>query len=352
MAKNFDEIKFTIEALSGGKNTVLFDDQEMPSIMVPFNSFKYSDVIAEGSSNDHPAFSVGGVRKDTIYVSKFQNIVINDRAYSLAGKDPRVNVNADQALTYCRNKGKGWCLTPYALWCAIALWCKKNGTMPRGNNNYGQDHSYALEKGTPAARDGENRVTRTLTGSGPNTWSHNWMPDGIFDLNGNVWEWCAGMRLKDGEIQIIPYSNIFDAEVSNGAESTAWRAIATDGSLVDPGASETLKWDWVSSKLQLTNKEVTSKTDVGNGHSFKDMTLIDSLTVPEIAKGLLLYPDEPGKDVYGGDYHWANPVGERLPICGGRWHNAASAGVFDVYLSNARSHSDDYIGFRSAFCKL
>ena len=27
---NFDEIKFTIEALSGGKNTVLFDDMGMP----------------------------------------------------------------------------------------------------------------------------------------------------------------------------------------------------------------------------------------------------------------------------------------------------------------------------------
>ena len=60
MAKNFDEIKFTIEALSGGKNTVLFDDLEMPSVMVPFPKFKISDVI-EGSENIHPAFSVNSV---------------------------------------------------------------------------------------------------------------------------------------------------------------------------------------------------------------------------------------------------------------------------------------------------
>jgi len=346
MAKNFDEIKFAVEALSGGKNTVLFDDQEMPSIMVPFNSFKYSDVITGGSANKHHAFSVGGVEKDVLYVSKFQNIVINNRAYSLAGKEPRVNVNFDQALTFSRNKGRGWCLTPYALWSAIALWCRKNGTMPRGNNNYGQDHTYTLEKGTPAARDGSNIVTRVLTGSGPNTWSHNWMPDGIFDLNGNVCEWCAGMRIVNGEIQIIPYSNIFDPEVSNGADSTAWKAIMPDGSLVEPGTTGTLKYD-------STFKLVTSLTKATGSPSgsYAAMGLQSGLSVPEIAKGLLIYPDEPNGD-YGGDYHWWNVEGERLPRCGGSWRAAADAGVFGVSLSTARSSSADDLGFRSAFCEL
>ena len=351
MAKNFDEIKFTIEALSGGKNTVLFDDLEMPSVMVPFPKFKISDVI-EGSENIHPAFSVNSVEKDVIYVSKFQNIVVNDRAYSLAGKDPRTSVNFDQALKYCRDKGKGWCLMPYSLWCAIALWCKKNNTMPRGNNDYGQDKSYPLEKGVPTGAKDQGKTSRVLTGSGPDTWAHNWQPDGIFDLNGNVWEWCAGMRLKDGEIQIIPYSNVFDAEVSNGAESSAWKAISKTGTLVDPGTAEDLKWDWISNKLTLTTDAVSYKTDEGKGHSYKDMGIKAELTAPEIAKALLLYPDEPGKDVYGGDYHWANVVGERLPVCGGSWGNGASAGVFSVNLGSLRSTADGTIGFRSAFCDL
>ncbi|MBQ6091371.1 MAG: SUMF1/EgtB/PvdO family nonheme iron enzyme [Lachnospiraceae bacterium] len=346
MSKNFDEIKFTIEALSGGKNTVIFDDQEMPSIMVPFNSFKYSDVITGGSSNKHHAFSVGGVEKDVLYVSKFQNIVVNNRAYSLAGKDPKVNVDFDQSLTFCRNKGRGWCLTPYALWSAIALWCRKNGTMPRGNNNYGQDHTYTLEKGTPAARDGSNNVTRVLTGSGPNTWSHNWMPDGIFDLNGNVWEWCAGMRIVDGEIQVIPYSNIFDPEVSNGADSTAWKAIMPDGSLVAPGTAGTLKYD-STFKLVTT---LTAATGSPSG-SYAAMGLQTNLNVPEIAKGLLIYPDEPNGD-YGGDYHYWNVEGERLPRCGGAWDNAADAGVFLVSLNAPRSYSNGNLGFRSAYCEL
>ena len=131
---NFDDMKLAVEALSGGKNTVLLDDRGMPSIMVAFPKFKISDVIAGGSENIHPAFSVGGAEKDVVYVSKFQNIVMNDRAYSLPFKDPKTGVNFDQSVNYCRNKGTGWGLMPYSLWSAIALWCRKNGTMPRGNN--------------------------------------------------------------------------------------------------------------------------------------------------------------------------------------------------------------------------
>ena len=32
---NFDDMKLAVEALSGGKNTVLFDDMGMPSVMFP-----------------------------------------------------------------------------------------------------------------------------------------------------------------------------------------------------------------------------------------------------------------------------------------------------------------------------
>lgn len=346
---NFDDFKFAVEAISGGKNTVLFDDRGMPSVMVPFPKFKISDVITGGSQNIHPAFSVGGVEKDVLYISKFQNVVINDRAYSLPKKEPKVSINFDTALTYCRNKGSGWCLTPYALWAAIALWCRKNGTMPRGNNNYGQDHGYSHEKATPAAHDSSTgNVTRTLTGTGPATWNHNWMPDGIADLNGNVSEWNAGMRLYDGEIQIIPYSNIFNPEVSNAAASTAWKAILEDGSLVDPGTEGTLKYDTTSRKLVT----VLSEGDAANqSGEYKSIGLEDGLTVPELAKALILYPDEPGGD-YGGDYHYWNAGGERLPICGGRWTGASGAGVFYVYLSNERSSAYAHVGFRSAYCEL
>ena len=347
---NFDDLKLSIEALSGGKNTVLFDDLGMPSVMVPFPKLKMSDLIAGGSENIHPAFSVDGAEKSVIYVSKYQNIVLNERGYSLPMRDPRASLNFDQAVTYCRNKGKGWSLTPYSLWSAIALWCRKNGTMPRGNNNYGADHAYGHEKGVPTYYE-SGKIARCATGSGPNTWNHNWMPDGIAGLNGNVWEWCAGMRLMNGEIQIIPYANCMAADASMGASSTLWKAIAADGSLVEPGTAGTLKWDVVSGKIQLTKGNITPK-DQGNWLPYNNMTLGDGLAAaPELAKALLLYPDEPNGD-YGGDYHGLNTLGERLPRCGGCWNNTSNAGVFCVNLNNPRSFSFADIGFRSAYCEL
>ena len=346
---NFDDLKLSIEALSGGKNTVLFDDLGMPSVMVPFPKLKMSDLIAGGSENIHPAFSVDGVEKSVIYVSKYQNIVLNERGYSLPMRDPRASLNFDQAVAYCRNKGKGWSLTPYSLWSAIALWCRKNGTMPRGNNNYGADHAYGHEKGVPTYYE-SGKIARCATGSGPNTWNHNWMPDGIADLNGNVWEWCAGMRLMNGEIQIIPYANCMAADASMGASSTLWKAIAADGTLVEPGSAGTLKYNYVSGHIQLTSGDITPE-DTWRGDTYQNMTLDSALTVPEIAKALLIYPDEPGGD-YGGDGHYMNNSGERLPLCGGRWGYTSNAGVFFVYLNRPRSGSGASIGFRSAYCEL
>lgn len=75
------------------------------------------------------------------------------------------------------------------------------------------------------------------------------------------------------------------------------------------------------------------------------------VTAPELAKALILYPDEPGKD-YGGDYHWMNNAGERLPLAGGGWAGGACAGVFDLNLDSARSSSYSDVGFRSAYVEL
>lgn len=44
---NFDDMKLAVEALSGGKNTVLLDDRGMPSIMVAFDLGDTEEQIAE-----------------------------------------------------------------------------------------------------------------------------------------------------------------------------------------------------------------------------------------------------------------------------------------------------------------
>ena len=170
-------------------------------------------------------------------------------------------------------------------------------------------------------------------------------------MNGNVWEWLGGMRLNEGEIQIIPYNNAAKgADCDMSPSSTLWKAIKNDGSIVEPGTAATLKYDWVSNKIQLTTG-ITTAADVARYCEYKDMTLASGLTAPELAKALLIYPDEPGGD-YAGDGHWMNNSGERLPVAGGGWLYGAGAGVFGVLLGGPRSGSGGDVGFRSAYVEL
>ena len=152
----------------------------------------------------------------------------------------------------------------------------------------------------------------------------------------------------NGEIQVIVDSNIADPSISNGASSTAWKAILADGTIVEPGTSGTLKYDWVSGKILLTDGTVSYTTDQGNGCQYNAMTLKSGLTAPEIIKALILYPDGVGGD-YGGDDRYLNTVGERVPFCGGGWGTQSHAGVFKLGLDDPRAYRNWGFGFRSAY---
>jgi formylglycine-generating enzyme required for sulfatase activity len=123
--------------------------------------------------------------------SKFQNVIHNGRAYSLPGEDPKASINFDTARQACEAKGAGWHLMTNAEWAAIALWCRKNNLMPKGNNNYGKDHTENTVVAIPTYYE-SGKIARVATGTGPVSWSHNGEVTGIWDLNGNVYEWMGG----------------------------------------------------------------------------------------------------------------------------------------------------------------
>ena len=308
--------------------TVIFDNSGKPSMMVRIPKFKVSDVIPGGPEVTHSAFIVNGIELPEIYISKYQNIIVNERAYSLPFQEPAVRLTFDDAKNACEAKGQGWHLMTNAEWAAIALWCKKNGTLPRGNNNQGTDYRHEDESGITF--DG----CKVLTGTGPETWAHDHTQDGIFDLNGNVWEWVGGLRLLDGEIQIIP-NNDAARHIDQSKTSTEWQPITVEG--------ETLKFSETDGGLKVT----TENPEGWNGCKFSELAA--DIEVPGKLKELALYPaDNTGLT----ERIWADANGERLPGRGGSWGGGANAGVFYLNLNYPRSFVGTYFGFRSAFCNL
>jgi hypothetical protein len=316
--------------------------------------FNIEDIDPAMGAGTHPAFIVNGVPKSEIFVGKFLAHIHDNHALSLPGQDPSASINFDTADTRCTAKGPGWHMMTNAEWSAVALWCWKNGFMPRGNNQYGRDYAQQYETGrrqdagAPGATSG---TARTLTGSGPASWFHDNSPAGIADLTGNVWEWQRGLRLVDGEIQIIPDNDAAATDVDHSDTSPLWKAVMQNGTLVAPGTADSLKWNATGADgtgSPILNTSVTSQSDGSNSASemYKDLTAEAGVTVPDIAKVLGLFPH--AVDMTRGRFYMRNE-GERLPIRGGHWFYGSNAGVFALNLSTPRSHAGSSIGFRPAF---
>lgn len=305
------------------------DNVGLPSFMVRIPKFKVSDVIPGGRDETYPAFIVDGKELPEIFISQYQNIIVKGKAYSLPFQQPAVNINYDDARQACESKGRGWHLMTNAEWAAIALWCKAHGTMPHGNNHQGSDYRNKSESGF--CFDGY----KTLTGSGPESWSHDGTAEGIFDLNGNVWEWVGGLRLLNGEIQIIP-NNDAATHIDQSAESKVWEPILS--------GKKSVKYRESDSGIALTGED---KAEGWNGCRFEN--LVAKIEVPDLLKELALYPAEKSGI---SDYFWADAEGERLPIRGGGWAGGSGAGVFGLVLGDARSDAGGSLGFRSAFVNL
>ena len=359
-----------VRLLSSGTNVAIYNDLGLPSIYVRRDKGLISDVIEGGSNTTHYAFIVNGIEIPAFYMGKYLATVYKGRALSLPLQDPAAltvtpenignadsnKVTFDNAKIWCEANGAGFHLPTIAEYAWIALLSKKNGTMPRGNNYNGLDRNAKHEGGIITTKP---TTYRTLTGSGPATWNDNWKPDGICDLNGNVNEWQGGYRTVDGELQIFA-DNDAAMQYKQNPESTRWRAILQDGTLVEPGTADTLKWDFDNSGspddywIRLNTKvETPIRNEEHIGFiNFEHLEAVSGVNIPERLKSLALMPAGVSsyKDAtHGQDCMYADNRGERMTVRGGDHYSVNGAGVFSANMAEYRWSAYDRTGFRPAF---
>ena len=339
-------------------NELITDDKGLPSVYVRRASKTLKELLNTTNDTVHPAFMISNDQKASLLFGKFQGVAHNNRIYSLPGEDPRASITLDTFVQYCQNKGPGHHCITAAEWAFLALLAKKNKTQPYGNNSYGKDSRESGYIAIPKTWDSDGQINHVATGTGPLTWSDDKTIAGIWDLNGNVWEWVAGIRLVYGELQVIPYNNAADPAVPIGASSTAWRAInaaATSYSdlYIEPDGSGTtsgsIKLDYVSNHWAWATS-ITSQSDTSRSAAFANTTIDSGISdfAALYLRAMALAPESDDTD-YESDTFWANnAAAERCAYRGGHWVSGASYGVFALSFSNPRSRSSAAVGGRPA----
>lgn len=339
-----DGYRKAVEHNSGGKNTVVYDAQGNPNIMVVVPRFNYEDLgltaleLGEGTPT---MFQTNGVPRSEVLIGKYLASTMGTGTAVIGGVQPRTSVNYDQAKQLCTQKGANWHLMSAHEWAAIALWSIANETVPRGNTNYGRSHERKLE----TARRADNGIPgdtsgtgRTDTGKGPAAWSHDHTEFGIADLVGNVYEWIDQMCMQDGRI-ITTLDNDPSVAEANWTRHPAFLdAIASTG-----GAPK------LNSKVNIRQGDLGDDGSGGSSFSveWQKLTKDPSYTPQQLLRRLLIESaattGSASGSLYGRNY------GLRFPFRGGNWNGGAGAGLGCLGLDYSRAAANGAVGFRPAF---
>lgn len=221
-------LRNAVEAASAGKCTVLYDNDGYPSLMyrVPVMSVGAFSQDLGDFATPHPAFVVGGVKKNEIYISVFQTCVYNGHYVSWFGLPSIASLGITELRQSISAKGEGWHLeTIYERSLLGLLTLKYNSPTPRGNTCWGRSSVVGFEyecakmyngklPGNAASGEGEQiNGALWINGTQPHTWSHNNTEWGIQDVIGGYHEICDLVKMVDGFLY-MPNDNNYSADES------------------------------------------------------------------------------------------------------------------------------------------
>ena len=368
-----DALRTIVESTTGGRQTVLYTNTGAPSIMNIIPRFNIEDIDTSIGSGLHPAFIVNDKEVSEIFIGTYQGY---ENEYgelcSLPGMTPTTSKSFIEFNEMIKNNGSGWHIMTNAERSALALWSWRNKTQPHGNTNYGRD---GFDKFESALRsDGKvpgvaDTGGISLTGSGGYpSWRHDGTVFGISDLCGNVDEFVTGVRLVDGEIQVLVNNNA--ADVLNLTGNADWKSIISDGSYSHQGTVNSFKYDSNVSGVTadcadpiLSNTIVNfngiqgDSSDNTQGYisvPFQELLIsqsISGITIPHILEVLCLYPFT--KVGLNGNSINIKNYGTRYATFGGNYLDGyPNAGIFKLSLLDSENKASITTGARPAFIKL
>jgi hypothetical protein len=314
-------------------------------------------------------------------------------AHSKQGVSPWREITMLEARKACANIGVGWHLITAYEWASLAYLSRSLGTQPHGpnaNTNPPSDTEYPAETGDLDLALYARSATykSALTGTGPETWSHD-HAGGVWDLNGVIWQWCegwmhtpanlndnsdtpvaitgaggAGYNLVLATLEVSLSRAPYGASTSVSAHTLtdsnkAWTDDAFVGCYLFDAAG-TLRAITANTATALTINRaagpasgpysilrlVEINTTAGLTSANRILTLRDDADLKPFA--VPATTDGTGSQEYGKDGYWFTPTALRAARRGGIWYNGGGAGVFAACLYRAPSVRNVVIGCRAA----
>ncbi|HBR1089003.1 hypothetical protein ABDW86_14750 [Klebsiella pneumoniae] len=255
-----DTLRQSVEAASGGLQTIVYTKKGQPCFMNVLTEFDLSQ-IDSSLSGAHPAFIVDGTELSQILIGTYQMRVIDGEMVSQPYSVPTGSgVSLPYAIQTARASGPGFHAITNAEWAALQCLAWKNQQYPKGANWRGYDFNdpslYGVRTdGQPVGTN--NGGGLIYTGSGPVEFRHNLAYNGISDLNGNINERVTGLRCVYGELQVLANNNAASSAHDLLDTSADWRAISgEDGSLISPDGNGT-----TANSVKLKSGSVASAAD-------------------------------------------------------------------------------------------